>query len=96
MQPSVEDLFLRYRRGDHRALAGVFDRTAPELWRVARYLCRSRNEADDLVQATFLAAMQSAERWRNGQALVPWLLGILANHVRMARRRRRRDHGARI
>lgn len=91
MQPTVEDLFLRYRRGDTRALAGVFDRTAPELWRVARYLSRSRNEADDLVQTTFLAAMQSAARWRPEQPLVPWLLGILANHVRMARRRQRRE-----
>ncbi|MCC7062758.1 MAG: sigma-70 family RNA polymerase sigma factor [Planctomycetes bacterium] len=91
MQPTVEDLFLRYRRGDPRALAGVFDRAAPEVWRVARYLSRSRNEADDLVQATFLAAMQSAARWRPEQPLVPWLLGILANHVRMARRRQRRE-----
>ena len=89
--PTIEQLFLRYQRGEPAALAAVFDRVAPELWRVARFLCRSRNEADDLVQTTFLAAMQSAARWRPEQALMPWLLGILANHVRMARRRQRRE-----
>ena len=91
MQPSVEDLFLRYRRGDTRALAAVFDRTAPELWRVARCLVRDRGAADDLLQATYLAAMQSAARWRDDQPLMPWLVGILANHVRMAARRQRRE-----
>jgi DNA-directed RNA polymerase specialized sigma24 family protein len=60
VQDAVEELFERWRqRGDVAALAGVFDRTAPEIWRVARHLCGNRSEADDLLQATFLAAMES-------------------------------------
>ncbi|HEX6813493.1 MAG TPA: sigma-70 family RNA polymerase sigma factor [Planctomycetota bacterium] len=90
MQPAVEDLFEQWRRrGDHRALAALFDRTAPELWRVARHLSRNASEAEDLLQGTFLAVMESADRFRAGQALVPWMLGILANKLRMARRRQR-------
>ena len=91
VQSSVEDLFLRFRRGETRALAAVFDRTAGELWRVARCLSKDRGAADDLVQATYLSAMQSAARWRAEQPLMPWLLGILANHVRRAARRERRE-----
>lgn len=91
MPVAVEELFERFcQRGDVTALAQVFDRTAPEIWRVGRHLCGNRSEADDLLQATFLAAMESAARWRRSEALVPWLLGILANKLRMARRRDRR------
>lgn len=91
VQPSVEDLFERWRSSaDSRALATLFDRTATDVWRVARHLTGNGHEADDLVQTTFLAAIQSASHWRREQPLLPWLLGILANTVRMARRRERR------
>jgi len=92
VQPPVEDLFERWRSsGDSRALAPVFDRTAPEVWRVARHLTGSAHEADDLLQATFLAAIEGAARWRRELPLVPWLLGILVNKLRLARRRERRE-----
>lgn len=91
VKPSAEELFERWRtHGDSRALAALFDGTAAEVWRVARHLAGDSHEADDLVQATFLAAIQSASHWRREQPLLPWLLGILANTLRMARRRERR------
>jgi len=42
------------------------------------------------VQATFLDAIQQRDRWDEHRPLAPWLVGILANHVREARRQRRR------
>ncbi|MEZ5967392.1 MAG: sigma-70 family RNA polymerase sigma factor [Planctomycetota bacterium] len=91
MSVSVEELFERWRAGEDRAaLAEVFDRTAAEVWRVALHLGGGRAAADDLLQATFLAAMESARGYRRGAPLVPWLLGILANEVRAQRRRARR------
>lgn len=88
VQPTLEALFARYREHRHpRDLAAVFDRCAPELWRVGYHLCGSRTEADDLLQATFLVAMQSASHWRPEHPLMPWLCGILTNKLRMQRRR---------
>jgi RNA polymerase sigma-70 factor (ECF subfamily) len=83
--------FLRWRdRGDPAALAKVFDRTAPELLRLALHLCRNVPDAEDALQATFLAAIESAGRFENGKRIVPWLTGILTHRVLAERRRRER------
>lgn len=82
--------FATFRRtGEPKALAEVFDRLAPELLLVAAHLARSDSEPEDLLQATFLTAIESAERWDEARPLLPWLLGILINLARHEHRRRR-------
>ena len=82
----LEALFERYRReGDLRALGEAFDRTAEELLRVARHLAKDEADAEDLVQATYLAAIEHADRFDAGRGLVPWLAGILTNKAKLAR-----------
>lgn len=84
------DLFERYRaRGDVDALAELFDDLAPALLKLARHLDRSRSEAEDIVQATFLAAIERAATWDRARPLTPWFVGILMNQARAAHRRRR-------
>jgi RNA polymerase sigma factor (sigma-70 family) len=87
---TTQALFLRYREtGDAQALALVFDRLAPELLLVAAHLAGG-DLAEDLVQATFLDAIRHRARWDRSLRLAPWLLGLLGNHVREARRQRKR------
>lgn len=89
--PSLSQLFRRYTDdGDVRALGEVFDRAAPELLTVARHLAGDEAAAEDLVQATFLAAIEHPERFDPSRDLVPWLLGVLANKARAARTREAR------
>lgn len=90
--PALESLFLRFReRGDARALATVFDRTASELGRVASYLSGGDHaRAEDLLQQTWLTAITRAASWDSERPLLPWLLGVLANHARSAARAQRR------
>jgi len=96
-QSEETELFLRYRdSGDPAALAEVFDRVAPKLLLVAAHLSREFSTAEDLVQATFVAAMENAGEFASDQPLLPWLNGILLNRWRQERRRRevrRRHHG---
>ena len=88
-------MFRRFRRtGDPAALAEVFDRTAPELLRLARLLV-GRDAADDVVQATFVAAIDSAAAFDPKRRVRPWLCGLLANHAKRHRRALRREHEAR-
>ncbi len=87
-----DDLFLRFRRdGDPGLLARLFDRTAPELLRIARHVAANPQEAEDLLQATFLTALEKAGRFEAGRRVRPWLVGILVRHAHAARRRGRRS-----
>jgi len=91
-QYTLEELFARYRRdGAPAPLAEVFDRTAPELLRVACHVAGDLAAAEDLLQTTFVTAIESAGAWDERRPLLPWLLGILANHARAARRKETRD-----
>ncbi len=80
----VEATFARYQRtGAPDALGAVFDATAGELFRVASHLAPDLHAAEDLVQATFLAAIERRDRYRpEGAGVLAWLLGILANRAR--------------
>lgn len=73
--------------GDPRALGEVYDRLAPELLRVALHTARDAAEAEDVLQATFVVAIERAASFDRTQRVMPWLVGILANEARKARER---------
>ena len=86
-ETELETLYERFaQRGDVGALAEVFDRVAPELLRLARWLVRDRHRAEDLVQETFLVALERPGTFDRSRPLTPWLVGILVNRARTARR----------
>jgi len=87
--------FRRFQeKRDPRMLAKVFDWTAPELLRVAGHLANGDRElVEEVLQATFLTAIEDADRYDPSRDVRPWLLGILANHVRKERRRKLKQRG---
>src|SRR5688572_22585216 len=86
-RPPEDRAFDRFRRTrDGRALAAAFDATAPALLRVAVHLTGRTADAEDLVQQTFLVAIERGEKWDPSRGLFPWLAGILANEARLQRR----------
>ena len=58
------------------------------LFRLAMWMERDRQEAEDLVQETLLRALQSFHRYTSGTNCRAWLITIL-QHVRSNRRRAR-------
>ncbi len=87
----LDRLYRRFQRdGDVDALGKVFDLAAPELSRVARHLCGDEAEAEDALQETFLSAIQKREQYDPARRFMPWMLGILTNRAREARRRSER------
>src|SRR5262245_42019661 len=86
--------FDRYRRhGDARALGEVFDELAPRLLSLALHLCPRPADAEDLLQETFVRAMQAAHQFDAARPVEPWLCGLMANAAQNLRRREaRRQH----
>ena len=84
--------FVRFcKTGEPQQLGAVFDLLAPELLLVAARLLPSGGDAPDLVQQTFVTAMQQRRKFDATRAVAPWLVGILLQHVRHERRRLRRQ-----
>src|SRR5688572_16753621 len=88
MPESDDRLFARWcRSGDAEALGALFDATAPRLLRLAIHLVGDAAEAEDLVQATFLTALEQRTSVDVSRPVLPWLTGVLAHKAQQQRRR---------
>ena len=67
--------------GDPEALARVFDATAQKLLLLAAHLTGDHALAEDMVQNTFLIAVERAGQFGMGRPLLPWLSGILVHQA---------------
>ncbi len=86
----IEERFARFAaNGDTEEFAVVFDALAPKLLAVAKRLTRDRAAAEDVTQATWLAAIEAAPRFDATRSLQAWLIGILVRQARLAQRRER-------
>src|SRR5205085_463329 len=90
--PTDRELMLRLADGDREALAPLVERHHLRLFRVALGYLRNREEALDVVQDTFLKALERAETWDGRSEVAPWLGRIAVNQA-IDRWRRRRRHG---
>ena len=75
--------------GDPGAWGELFDRHRDVVWQVAHSVVRNRAEADDVLQATFLSAVESVGQLRDPARLRPWLLSIARRRALDIVRRRR-------
>lgn len=94
MPASPEALFLRYRTTGHpEPLGELFDRVGPQLLALALHRCGHPADAEDALQATFVAAIDQRHRWDAQRPLLPWLGGVLDKQCRRIgqRRVRRRE-----
>lgn len=84
-------LWARVRGGDESALAEVFDRHAPRVFRHACRLLTSREDAKDAVAIAFfeLWRKRATVRLVDGSPL-PWLLNTVSNAARNLERSARR------
>lgn len=83
-------LIERWRAGDERAATALVARYAPALARFAASL-GAWEDADELVQDTFVRAFGSLETFRHDASLRTWLFTILRRLALDRRRAARRD-----
>jgi len=87
---SDEQLMSAYVAGDTAAFRALFERYAPLLLRSMLRELYVREEANDLVQQTFLQLHRARLDFDSGQKLKPWLFTIALNLKREYFRRKKR------
>ena len=85
-----EQLLAALKGRDHAAVQELVEAFGPRLFRSACLLCGSETDAEDLVQETFVQAMQSAHRFEGRASIYTWLHAILLNLTRHYHRDRQR------
>lgn len=89
MTDQESDLLERVRGGDHAAYSVLVRRYTPVALRTALAL-GAADEAEDVVQESFVRAYRALGSFRPGSEFRPWLLTIVANQTRSAHRSRSR------
>jgi RNA polymerase sigma-70 factor (ECF subfamily) len=85
-----EQLMAAYVAGDGAAFRVIFERYAPLLMRAMLRELYVREEANDLVQQTFLQLHRARADFDAGQKLKPWIFTIAMNLKREYFRRKKR------
>jgi RNA polymerase sigma-70 factor (ECF subfamily) len=75
------------RRGEPGAFPTLVDEYGPRIYNFATRMCRSAEDAKDILQETFVAAVRSAKDFRGESKLSTWLFRIAANACRKMHRR---------
>ena len=81
---SQQDWMLMHRvaAGDDQAVAELYDRFGPLVFKVARQFLPSQAEAEDAVQEVFVRLWQTADRYDPRRAkLVTWVMLIARRHL---------------
>lgn len=98
VEPVVEvddtELVERVRAGDGAAFDLLVERHMRRAYSVAYRLLGQREDAEDLVQDAFLAALEKIDTFKAGRSFAPWFYRILVNrglNSRKSRALRRMD-----
>ena len=84
----VNDIVNRLKNGDARALEAVFKEYGDRLYKSAVFLTGSREEAEDVVQETFVRVLASIHGFEGRSSLYTWLYRIFLNVIHDLRRKK--------
>lgn len=86
MTPNDAALVERIACGESAALAELMDRYAPGLMRYATHFLQSADDADEVLQDTFLRAERAIRRGVRPDQMAAWLFRITVNRCRSRKR----------
>lgn len=77
------------QRGDRAEFARLVDETSPHIYRLALRMLLNPQDAEDVLQETYLKAMRALPNFEGRSSLTTWLYRIAVNEALMLMRRRR-------
>lgn len=84
---SDEELIARARGGDREAFGDLVERHQQAVFRAALLVVRSREDAEEVAQDTFVLAFRKLDGFRGNSSFRTWLLSIAWNRAVDRRRR---------
>ncbi|GGO02520.1 sigma-70 family RNA polymerase sigma factor [Saccharibacillus kuerlensis] len=83
-----QDLIERTLAGSSAAYAELYNQTAGELYKIIRLLVGNAEDAQDVMQETYLQVHRNLHQFDRNRAFRPWLTGIALRQVKACRRKR--------
>ena len=84
-------LVTQTRAGDARAFAELVRRYEAKIFRLAQHITQNREDAEDVLQETFLKAYEHLDQFQGNSKFYTWIVRIAVNQALMKLRRRKTD-----
>lgn len=79
------------REGDNRAFADLAKHYEAKIFRLAQHITQNREDAEDVLQETFLKAYEHLDQFQGNSKFYTWIVRIAVNQALMKLRRRKAD-----
>lgn len=92
-QPIIDETVLvnQAREGDTQAFNELVRRYENKIFRLALHITQNREDAEDVLQETFLKAYEHLDQFQGNAKFYTWLVRIAVNQALMKLRRRKSD-----
>jgi RNA polymerase sigma-70 factor (ECF subfamily) len=84
-------LVTQAREGDNRAFSELVKRYEAKIFRLAQHITQNREDAEDVLQETFLKAYEHLDQFQGNSKFYTWIVRIAVNQALMKLRRRKND-----
>jgi RNA polymerase sigma-70 factor (ECF subfamily) len=84
-------LVTQSREGDARAFGELIRRYEGKIFRLAQHITQNREDAEDVLQETFLKAYEHLDQFQGNSKFYTWIVRIAVNQALMKLRRRKTD-----
>src|SRR6266498_1702284 len=89
--PEEADVVSLARDGDAKAFAELVRRYEGKIFRLAQHITQNREDAEDVLQETFLKAYEHLDQFQGNSKFYTWIVRIAVNQALMKLRKRKTD-----
>src|SRR5437899_10582621 len=92
-QAAIDEAILvtQSRAGDTAAFGELVRRYEGKIFRLAQHVTQNREDAEDVLQETFMKAYEHLDQFKGDSKLYTWIVRIAVNQALMKLRRRKTD-----
>src|SRR6202044_1754679 len=89
--PEETAVVLQAREGDAKAFSELVRRYEGKIFRLALHITQNREDAEDVLQETFLKAYEHLDQFQGNSKFYTWIVRIAVNQALMKLRKRKTD-----